>query len=119
MDDFIVASMLVLNTICLTLCDESVERNESIIEQRLVWNNFIGKYGTRPDFERSIRMKLSSFTVLLSYIRQDLLVDDVQASKRGSPIIPELCLFCTIRYLSGGSYLDIRFMTGISVSSFY
>jgi DDE superfamily endonuclease len=119
MDDYVVAHMTLLSTICHIVSNQQAERNASIIEQRLVWNNFVGKYGARPDFERSIRMKLSSFKVLLSYIYQELLVDDLQASRRGSPIIPELCLFCTIRYLSGGSYLDIRFLTGISVPSLY
>jgi hypothetical protein len=119
MDEFIAAHLLVLNTFCMALSDEPAERNISIVEQRLVWDNFVGKYGGRHDFERSIRMKLSSFKLLLSYVHQELLVDDVQASRRGVPIIPELCLFCTIRYLSGGSYLDIRFMTGISVPSVY
>jgi hypothetical protein len=119
MDDYVVAHMALLSTICHIVSNQQAERNASIIEQRLVWNNFVGKYGKRADFERSIRMKLSSFKVILSYIYQDLLVDDLQASRRGSPIIPELCLFCTIRYLSGGSYLDIRFLTGISVPSVY
>jgi hypothetical protein len=119
MEEFIAAHSLLLNTIYMAVSIEPSDRNPSIVEQRLVWDNFVGKYGTRPDFERSIRMKLISFEILLSFIRQELLVDDAQASKRGSPIIPELCLFCTIRYLSGGSYLDIRFLTGISVPSVY
>jgi hypothetical protein len=119
MDEFIAAHLLVLSTIYMTVSSEPAERNTSIIEQRLVWDNFVGKYGARPDFERSIRMKLSSFQLLLSYIRQELLVDEAKASTRGTPIIPELCLFCTIRYLAGGSYLDIRFLTGISVPSVY
>jgi hypothetical protein len=119
MDDFIAVHVMLLNTIHATVSNQHDERNPSIIEQRLVWSNFVDKYGARPDFERSIRMKLSSFQLLLSYICQELLVDEAKASARGTPIIPELCLFCTIRYLSGGSYLDIRFLTGISVPSVY
>jgi hypothetical protein len=46
-------------------------------------------------------------------------VNVAQASRRGIPILPALCLFCTIRNLAGASYLDIRFLTGISVPSIY
>jgi hypothetical protein len=38
---------------------------------------------------------------------------------RGGAIIPELCLYCTIRWLAGGSYTDIFFYCGISKTSFY
>ena len=34
-------------------------------------------------------------------------------------IIPELCPYCTLRYLVGASYLDIIVSAGISTSSFY
>ena len=41
-------------------------------------------------------------------------------SLRGGAIIPELCLHaCSLRYLAGGSYSDIKFFTGMSVPSFY
>jgi hypothetical protein len=113
-------TILMLNTIMMMgvlSCNQ--ERNPGIVEQRLLWDTFTGKYGDRPDFVRSIRMKLESFNLLLSCIRNDLEVDELQASRRGTPILPELCLFCTIRYLAGASYLDIRFLTGISVASVY
>jgi hypothetical protein len=34
-------------------------------------------------------------------------------------ITPEIALHCLLRWLSGGSYLDIRLSTGISKTSFY
>jgi hypothetical protein len=64
-------------------------------------------------------MEVGSFDKLLKIIREDLEVDQDMANLRGGPIIPELCLFCTIRWLAGGSYLDIVDITGISVPSFY
>jgi DDE superfamily endonuclease len=38
---------------------------------------------------------------------------------RGGVILPELRLYCTIRWLAGGSYTDISLFTGISQASFY
>jgi hypothetical protein len=64
-------------------------------------------------------MSRESFEILLSYIYHDLLVKEQYAKLRGGSIIPELCLYCTIRWLSGGSYLDICDIAGISQSSFY
>ena len=64
-------------------------------------------------------MSKESFDKLLEYVRQDLIVNETMANCRGGPIIPEMCLYCTIRYLAGGSYLDICDVAGISKSSFY
>lgn len=64
-------------------------------------------------------MDCESFNKLLAYIYDSLIVKEVMANNRGGPIIPELCLFCTLRYLSGGSYLDLCDIAGISSSSFY
>ena len=64
-------------------------------------------------------MQKDSFEKLLSYIRHDLIVNEVMAKPRGGAIIPELCLFCTLRWLAGGSYLDICDIVGISKASFY
>ena len=38
---------------------------------------------------------------------------------RGGAIVPELCLYACLRYLAGGSYSDIKFLTGTSVPSLY
>ena len=35
------------------------------------------------------------------------------------PIITEIALHCLLRWLAGGSYLDIRLSAGILVPSFY
>ena len=40
------------------------------------------------------------------------------AQLRGGVIIPEILLYCTLRYLASGSYTDI-FVVGISKPSFY
>ena len=70
-------------------------------------------------FKIRLRMNKISFDKLLSYIYDALLVNEILAKPRGDPIIPELCLYCTLRWLAGGSYLDICDIAGISKSSFY
>jgi DDE superfamily endonuclease len=72
-----------------------------------------------PSFEREIRMRRDSFVRLLSYVENDLLVDVGMANRRGGPISPALCLYMTIRYLTGDSYTSNAIFAGISPSSFY
>jgi hypothetical protein len=62
---------------------------------------------------------MNSFNKILSYILPGLLDDDKKSSGRGGPIIPEIRLYSTLRYLAGGSYLDIHYFCGISETSFY
>ena len=65
-----------------------------------------------------LHMSLSSFEKLLSFIRTSLEVDSAMAQLQGGVIIPEISLYCTLRYLASGSYMDI-FFVGISKPSFY
>jgi hypothetical protein len=94
-------------------------RDPSVFDQRLNWEEYVRKHGNRQFFRRHLRMTVPSFNKLLSYIREDLEVDQEMASLRGGVIIPEICLYCTLRWLAGGSYLDIYHHTGISRPSFY
>jgi hypothetical protein len=65
-------------------------------------------------------MSHASFSKLLAIIKEDdLIVNDAMASLRGDAIIPELCLYCTILWLVGGSYTDIFYYCGISETTFY
>jgi hypothetical protein len=81
-----------------------------------MWNDFTSRHKSRFDFVSLLRMKQASFNKL---IYDDLEVDYQMAALRGGAIIPQLRLFATLRYLSGGSYLDVVFETGISSTSFY
>jgi hypothetical protein len=64
-------------------------------------------------------MTLTSFTKLLGYIHDSLLVDRDMASLRGGVTMLEIQLCCTLCYIAGGSYSNIQFFTGISTASFY
>jgi DDE superfamily endonuclease len=95
------------------------KRGPSNEYQRLKWKEYCKKHLGRGTFKRRLRMEKESFHILLSYVYHDLLVKEQYAGLRGGTIIPELCLYCTLRWLAGGSYLDIVDIAGISDASFY
>jgi hypothetical protein len=97
-----------------------VTRNISIPKQKLIWEDYISTFADEPLYiKRHLRMSLSSFYKLLDIIRAKLEVDIAKAEGKGGPILPELSLFCTLRWLAGGSYLDIYAITNVSIASFY
>ena len=69
------------------------------------------------EFRRTYRMDLACFNKILSTIRDDLECKAPE-SVRGAEITPEIKLSMTLRWLAGGSYLDIYQMHGVSYSSF-
>ena len=121
-DDEIIERMAVLHVLMLCVSALSmlpVNRNRSLIEQRLVWDEYSARHQQRGTLLRRLRMRKDSFDKLVLLLADDLVVDEAAASKRGGAIIPEICLYCTLRYLAGGSYLDVSDIAGISQSSFY
>ena len=112
-------SVHLLGAIAASLSQEERPRNPSVFHQRLLWSSFLEEHGQSWVFERHMRMPLTSFHKLLSYVKPDLAVDTLMADLRGGPILPEISLYCTLRYLAGGSYADIFIFCGISKASFY
>lgn len=106
-----------LSYACFLLFPSS--RGPSFFEQRLAWDRYVEKHSKRGTLKRRIRMSRSSFAKLLRLIYHRMIVEELFACSRGGPIIPELCLYCTLRWLAGGSYLDICDIAGVSSSSFY
>ena len=78
-------------------------RTPSFFDQRLKWDVLLQKYGDQTNFTRHLRMSPSSFNKLLALIRPALKANELQASYRGGLIIPELRLYCCIRWIAGGS----------------
>ena len=64
-------------------------------------------------------MDIESFYLLFSFVCDTIQVDKAKAASCGRMIIPELCLYCTLHYLAGASYLDVIVFAAISTSSFY
>jgi hypothetical protein len=59
-------------------------------------------------------MSQESFEKLLSYICHDLEVNKTMANLCGGRILTEICLYVTLHWLAGGSYLDMTDVGGIS-----
>jgi hypothetical protein len=120
--DYLLWSQMQL-TILLILLAISLEVGESrapsVFDQRLEWGKFMKKHGKRDFFRRHLRMKPKSFKKLISFIKEDIQPNERMADMRGGAIIPEIRLYCTIRWLAGGSYSDIMIQAGISKASFY
>lgn len=95
-----------------------VQRNPSEFEQCSTWSACGSKHSRKSTFKIRLRMTESSFNKLLSCICEELVVNDLQANPRRGPITPELCWFCTLRWLAGGSHLDICDTAGVSKASF-
>jgi hypothetical protein len=93
--------------------------NPPIFQQRLCWSRFVEEKGSLRNFHRHLRMSLQSFQKLLSYILPGLIDEEGRAAGRGGPILPEIRLYATLRFLAGGSYLDVHYFCGISQSNFY
>lgn len=121
MDDRLLLINVLFNFMlcCYTYVVLNEERAPSVFEQRLIWEKIVERHANRFPFKRHLRLKIESFNILLEYIREDLEVDTEMAAKRGGAIVPELCLYCTLRWLAGGSYSDIYMFVGISTASFY
>ena len=83
-------------------------------QQCLDWSDYIEKRNCDPDaFRRHLRMSYGLLEKLLSYICADLKVDHM-ATLHGGAIMPEVCSFCTLHWLAGGTYLDIYDIARIS-----
>ena len=72
------------------------------------------------DFARMFRMNRSGFKKLLERIEQDISVDEAQAKRSsGSAISKVPRLAATLRWMAGGSYLDICATFGLDTCNFF
>jgi hypothetical protein len=73
------------------------------------------------DFKIMFRMSRSAFANLLRHISPFMPegVERMANISSGSAISNETKLYCTLRWLGGGSYLDITFAFGVSKAAFF
>ena len=71
------------------------------------------------EFRRIYRMSRASFNTLLQMIRPYLKKETTRLGKKVKPIIPELRLAITLRYLAGGNVNDLWRLYGVSLRSLY
>lgn len=73
------------------------------------------------EFRKMFRMTREGFSSLLGILDAFLYEGDKEMARRssGSCISKRTKLFCTLRWLAGGSYLDITFAFGVSKTAFF
>ena len=90
--------------------------------KRMVWQQRVRSL-TPAEFKRTYRMTLKTFYAVLRNIRPAIM-SSVKSRKKarrdlGGAVAAELKLSMTLRYLAGGSYLDIYQMHGVSRTTFF
>ena len=71
-------------------------------------------------FSRTFRMSRDGFYELLTKVHPILKRDSCKAiNSSGSPVLPVTKLAATLRFLAGGSYLDIAAMFGLDDVNFF
>jgi hypothetical protein len=78
-------------------------------ESRVNWQEHRRKLIERGHFHQSYRMSPDSSDTLVEMLGNILNINEGKSHVRSEagPIIPEIRLHCFMRYLAGGSYLDI------------
>ena len=85
------------------------------------WEDHVARL-TEPEFKQRYRLNWDSFQDLLRLIRDDISVEDEQKARHakwGAIIKPEVKLAIALRYLAGGSHLDLRLIYHVSSSFVY
>ena len=90
--------------------------------ERILWQDYCGSM-LQSEFTRMFRMDPPTFAYLVGALSPRIDRNFVQAERAGGYIAPELRVAMTIRWLAGGSYLDLKVHMGQtadeSVFSFY
>jgi hypothetical protein len=97
-------------------------RNPGATEsQRVNWQEHPRKLIERGHFHQSYHMSPGPFDILVEMLGNILVINEGKSNARSEagPIIPEIRLHCLMRYLAGGSYLDICTLVSIPHSTFY
>lgn len=95
------------------------QRTANFFRQRLHWPTHRAQLSS-SEFQRYYRLDKETFDVLLERLRPLLAVDEAMAMRGSSgPVSPELQLSMTLRFLAGGSYLDLILLHGVHRSTFF
>lgn len=88
---------------------------------RMDWDLFTKRLDSNKLWKRFYRMSKESFSDLLALIRPELERNVAQGARStfDGVVSPELRLSMTLRWLAGGSYIDIAIIHGVAVSTFY
>ena len=105
--------------LCIASIALSCRANRQIVV-RMNWLRHVESLLHENLFHVKYRMSLESFNRLLQMLRPELQLTEKYAVMSGMhPITCEVMMHCTIRYLAGGSFHDIRATVSISKPLFY
>ena len=86
--------------------------------ERMSWHSHVKKLCHEDAFEKTYRMSLRAFKKLVYLLESDV-IGNFSKCGTATPIYPEIVLAIGIRWLAGGSYIDIRHAYGCSIASIY
>jgi hypothetical protein len=102
------------------------QRASFYVREQLEWDAHVAELAEEGPqaFSQLYRVQPQTFATLCSLIHPFLQKDSIKAINRSGcatkgPITTEIALHCLLRWLGGGSYLDIRLSAGIGRSSFF
>jgi DDE superfamily endonuclease len=111
------------NLVVLAVGSTQAPRPSYVVRDRLLWDQHVLQLeGEGASFHRFYRMRYSSFMKLCGLVHPFLEKNETKAKNRcvdSGDITTEIAVHCLLRWLAGGSYLDVRICAGISVTSFY
>ena len=98
----------------------ALQRKDPHCREKLVWNDHVAKLNRDGPFgfHNGCRMHHPAFMKLCNLIEPEVIKICKFAPNHEGVMTVEVALHCTIRWLSGGSWFDIRDVVGISKSSF-
>jgi hypothetical protein len=87
---------------------------------RMVWEDRVASL-TADEFKRTYRMSAATFNFVLERIRKRITSKAPKKARRDThgPVPAELLLSMALRFLAGGSYLDIYQMHGVGKSTMF
>jgi len=94
-------------------------RTERRFRFRMDWERHVAQLvaESNGNFLRTYRMSLSTYIRLYELLMPSLQGPETNAGV--STVSPHVMLHCFLRWLAGGSYLDIRLTAGVSVATFF
>ena len=99
---------------------KKIKRQAYYVRDRLEWDKHVEELFEEGEhsFSRLYRMSYMSFMTLCSIIHPFVKMNEKMSCVRTGkgPILTEIMLHCLLRWLGGGSYLDIRLSAGLSTS---
>ncbi|KAI2507537.1 hypothetical protein MHU86_6925 [Fragilaria crotonensis] len=112
-----------LNFLLITKIRNSTRgRSKKFAPLRLNWTDYVTQLVQQNEFAATFRISLLSFNKLVDTLRVKLEVDADQAGrscKKSGPVLPELVVAMSLRWLAGGQWQDIKKVYGVSKSHFY